>query len=263
MTGDVLEPTGAVPGPASRRHEGRPALCAIRLKRRLKTLVLLQLTGKRDRILDRQPRTGPDREVRRVGATSHQHDVVVVPPSVGNGLKVEPRHAARIPFLDHQRATIQAVLDGPLEEGNALFGPTPVKAQTGPPLWGAFDDASAGLAVEGIAVKPDPPRVGFDESVGERVEYPARPQPDVLVPADMDVRLEGLRIKPPQPAVDAVAGDDQVAFRELGSARDLGLELNLNPEVDRSFGEDVEHALAADAEAGPIHGDRVLALDVH
>ena len=90
-----------------------------------------------------------------------------------------------------------------------------------------------------------------------------RAQPDVLVPADVDLRLEPVRMETPHPAVDAVAGDDQVAFGELRGAGDLGLEPNLDPKVDRALGEDVEHALATDAEAGPAQVDLLLALDVH
>ena len=81
--------------------------------------------------------------------------------------------------------------------------------------------------------------------------------------AHIDACPEPIGVVLPQSAVDAVAGDDQLAFRELSEAGDLGLEPNLDPKVDRALGEDVEQALATDAEAGPAQVDLLLALDVH
>ena len=104
--------------------------------------------------------------------------------------------------------------------------------------------------------------LGLLEDEGERLERLVGAEPDVLVPAQLDARLEGGGVLAPEPAVDAVRGDDQVGVGVGVEILDLALELQLDAERARPLLEDVEQALARDAGEAVAAGADDVPLEV-
>src|SRR5689334_1449948 len=110
---------------------------------------------------------------------------------------------------------------------------------------------------------PDPAVLGFFEGECESFEYLARAEPHELVLADVDVDAECLRLRVAEARIGTVRSDDQIVFAPLSvSGIALLVEVQRHPEFARPVLEDLEQALAPDAdEAVPRRSDR-LAMDV-
>src|SRR3712207_3418372 len=146
--------------------------------------------------------------------------------------------------LVHQRMTVEVSLENILQERDALIRPQLLEAEPLPGLRRALDDASAGVAVEAVGMEPDPAGIRLLERECEGVENLVGAQPNVLVPADLYVCSEMVAIELAHPAVDAVAGDDQVGVSKLGRVLDLASELNVGAEIYRTRDQNLEQTLA-------------------
>ena len=112
----------------------------------------------------------------------------------------------------------------------------------------ALDDEGGGILVELVGMRPDPAVLGLDENELERIKQLVSPQPDELVRAHVDIDLEGLLARGADAAVEPVAGDDQIELAvSLQRRIDLDLDMLDNPELGGAVLQDVEQALAADA----------------
>src|SRR3954469_23743893 len=112
----------------------------------------------------------------------------------------------------------------------------------------------------------EPAPLGFLEGERERLEQLLRAEPDEAAVAQVDVGPVRLGVLRADPAVQAVARDDQVGIGELRVVLDIGLEMQAHAEILATLLQDVEQALPADAaEAVPARADLVAAdvdLDV-
>src|SRR4051794_8383860 len=153
--------------------------------------------------------------------------------------------------------------EDPPQDCGAALHPHGVEAEPCPGLWRALDDDCAGLTAKAVREEPNPAGVRFSESEGKGIEDLAGAQPGILVPAHHDICPEACGVESPQPAVDAVTGDDQVGVRQSRSVHDFALELNIDPELHRPVGQDVDQETAADAEAMVAPDDGTPALNIH
>jgi hypothetical protein len=88
-------------------------------------------------------------------------------------------------------------------------------------------------------------------------------EPDVPVPAHVDIRVEVLGVELAHPAVGAVASDDQVGVGEVGEVLNLAFKLNLSAETYRTLNQNVEQTLATHTEAVSAKVGCPPAPDVH
>src|SRR3712207_5157282 len=179
-----------------------------------------------------------------VGSVAQQHDVFMVPVLVGDAPKAEPRHPTKMGHLIYQRIAIKVRLEDLLQERDALIWPELVEAEPHPGLLWALDDASAGVSVEAVGVEPNPASIRLLKGEGEGVEHLVGAEPDVLVPTNLDVRLELVGVELAEPTISAVAGDDQLSGGQLREIFNLALELNVSAEIHCALSQNAEQTLA-------------------
>ena len=116
----------------------------------------------------------------------------------------------------HERVAIEVVREELLTEAVALGLRHLVDPESPPCFLRALDDESTRVLVEAIAMDLNPAVLRFFEDERERIERLVRPEPDELVLAHLDIRLEMLGILRADLAVEPVAGDEQVVLADIG-----------------------------------------------
>ena len=111
-------------------------------------------------------------------------------------------------------------------------------------------------------MSPYPAAIGPDKGKRKRVEHLVRAQPDVLVAAHVHVSGDALGFVP-DPAVDAVAGHDEIHGRQLRSGRHLVLELDAHARAQCPVDQDVQQTLPLYAVAERRGGRDLLTVHVH
>ena len=235
-----------------------------------------ELVGQPDRIFQRQPGAGADREVGRVGGVAHQHQrhpppvelERMHPLAAGQAREADP-HAgsAQVGGVRHQRLAVQVAREQALAEGQRIGLAHVGQAARAPGRVQRLDDEGRGLAIVLVGMRLEPAVFGFLEGEGEGIEALARAQPHEAAQALLDLGLERLAILLAQRAVHAVGGHHQVGVvvaRQLGHVQGQGLEHQVHAQRAAARGEDVEQALAPDAaKAVAVRGDGgALEVDV-
>ena len=197
----------------------------------------------RDRVVQRELRTRPDREMRRVRRVADDDEVPRVPGRVRDLREVEPERPVRV-----ELPPAKLVREQLLAEGEALLLVHVFEPGRTPHRLRALDDERRHALVVRIRVRVEEPVLGLAEGERERVEDVVGPEPDVLRALRPYLRAEVP--EPPQEAVRAVRADHEVRVRQL---------LHLDPELERHaqlaapFLQDLEQPLAGD------RGERVAA----
>ncbi len=171
------------------------------------------------------------------------------PGAVGEGAEVQPLRAAAGVRPADQPVAVQQLDEELFQTDEALRLVGPVEAEARPGFRGAFDDTGAVVRAEPVGVAPDPAVRCLHEGERESVEDLRGAQPDVLVPAEPDLRTEAVGVPLAHPAVDTVAGDDQVGVGQSVTVGDLVLVLDVYAQGPGALGEEVQQLPAADAES--------------
>src|SRR6267142_3290767 len=211
-------------------------------QRLLDLAVALERVGERDRVLDRELRARADREMRRVRRVADQHDVAMVPGGVADRREAAPERA----ILEEPVAP-QLAGEETLDEGDRPILVGLVETGAPPRLFGCFKNERRGGRIVPVGVNAPEAVLAFLEQKRERGERIGRTEPDELVGAPVDVRLELLRVTTADGAVDAVGADHQIRVGVSREIADLRLELEPHPELGAATLQDVEQALARDA----------------
>ncbi len=161
----------------------------------------------RDRVLHRQLRPRPDREVRGVRRVAEEHDPPVVPDPVRHLREVEPERAVR-----EELAAAEVAREELLAEREALLLVHRVEAGRAPHVLRALDDERAHALVVGVGVDVEEPVLGLLEDEGEGVEDEVGAEPDVLRALRLDARAE--LAERADERVRAVGADDEVGLGE-------------------------------------------------
>ena len=164
---------------------------------------------------------------------------------------------------------VQVLREQLFAEGDAFFLAHLLDAVRPPDRLWRLDDEGRGLVVELVGVGLEPAVFRLLEGEGEGVEGLLRAQPDKAAQPGVNVRLEGAFVARADAAVQPVAGDHEVGVVLLGErlvVGHVGLEHQVHAQRHAAFLQDVEQALAADADeavAGGAHaGTLVEHLDV-
>src|SRR5262249_39083474 len=145
----------------------------------------LEGVGERDRVLDRELRAGADRKMRRVRRVAEQHDVPVVPGGVAYGREAAPERA-----ILEQSVAPELVGEEPLDERERLVLVGLVESGAPPRLLGRLENERGGRRVVPVGVNAPETVLALLEQERERGERIGRAEPDELVGAPVDVRLE-------------------------------------------------------------------------
>jgi hypothetical protein len=182
----------------------------IGFERRGPVAVQMQGVGQIDGVLEGELGARADGEVRRVRGIAQEHDLAVVPGLAPDAREVQPGRAAQVPGVAHQRLAAKVLGEEALADGDARVPIGRVQAKAAPGSLRAFDEEGRGVIVEAVGVGPYPAVLGLFEDECEGIEGTAGTEPGELVPAQVDLGLEGLGVEIADLAVDAVRGDDQV-----------------------------------------------------
>ena len=248
---DRLEPFGRVACAVLQLEHFQAALGLIfGQRRRAVEAGTTQHFSQLDRVLQGQLGARSDREMGGVGGITDQDDLVVMPCVADDPAELEPRRrAAEVGSIAQQRVAAELGREH-LLAGSDGFGLIHcIEAEPVPGRLRAFDDERRTIVVKAIGVCPDPACVSRNEREGERVEAFGRAEPDKAIGALLyvDGELVGMRLA--KAAVDAIGGDHQV---ELAPRVEAGVAfmsvVQLDAESARARGQNVEQALAADAD---------------
>ncbi len=236
------------------------------------------IVGQVDRVFQRQLGAGADREMRGVRGIAHQHHrhaaavgqrVPAHPGAADHAREADPDSgAAQVGGVADQAVAIEVAREQALAVGHALLLAHLLDAGSPPHRLGRLDNEGRGVVVKAIGMRLEPAVLGLLEGEGERLEQLVRAEPDKAALAGIDVGLEGVGIAPAHAAVDAVGGDDEIGpvlLRECLVVRHVGLEDQVHAELLATLLQDIEQALAADAdEAVPARADGASAdMDVN
>ena len=222
--------------------------------------VVRELIGQVDRIFQRQLGAAADGEVCGVRCVAHQHDrgllagdVLMVHPGVADhARKPYPvGRTAQVLGVADQFVAIQILREQLFAERDTVFLAHLLDAVGLPHVLRRLDDEGRGVGVELVGMGLEPAVFGLFEGEGEGVKRLPGAQPDEAALAGVDVGLEGAFVAGADAAVQAVAGDDQIGVVLLGERLvigDIGLEHELHTEFVAALLQDVEQALAADAD---------------
>src|SRR5690606_21671252 len=138
-----------------------------------------------DRIVDGQPGSRSDGEMRGVDGIAHQDDMVhaieVMPAPAANALEIDPGRTPLVARVAHQPMAVQMGREESFAEGDRLLlaGRGPAKGTPG--RFRAFDDEGTGRLVEAMDMRLEPAVPGLLEDEVEGVEELVRAQPDEAV----------------------------------------------------------------------------------
>src|SRR5947207_4331344 len=137
-----------------------------------------------------------------------------------------------------------------------------VEAEVAPRRLVGLDHPGGAVGLVLVAVREDDDLGRLAEEILEGVERARRAQPGELVGAQVDARLEVIRIFRANSRIDSVRDDDQIGIGELVQILDLALEAHLHAEIARAVLQDVEqrHARAA-AEAVAARAQHLPLVD--
>ncbi len=129
ITRDILEPLTAEPSLALRGPQLSTTLLIIRLQSNLDISLALKVLSERDRILNRQPRALPGREMGSMSAISGEDDLAVVPALIGNIPEAQPPGISIIVDLPHEAMALELIFKELFEESEAVTNWHPIEAQ--------------------------------------------------------------------------------------------------------------------------------------
>ena len=189
----------------------------------------------RHRILHRQLRPRPDREVRGVRGVPEQHHVPRAPGATAHRQEVDPPRV-----VGDQRPAAERLAEQPLAEGDALEIALPrrertfrtgIESRAPPRILVRLDDERAHRLVVRIRMRLEHPlRCLLDEEL-ERVERELRPEPHIPAVPSLQLGIERGRQRGAHPARRPVRPDDQIEpLRQLGHRRRLAREQDLDAE---------------------------------
>ena len=110
-----------------------------------------------------------------------------------------------------------------------------------------LDDEGRGVFVEAIDMSLEPAVLRLAEIEGEGIVAFVRAEPDETIGPDHHIGLEHIGIFCADTRIDAIGSNDQVGVGKLFIVHHLVLEDQLDAERQAAVLEDIEHALAADA----------------
>ena len=245
-----------------------------------------ELVGQVDGILQGELGATADGKVCGVGGIAHQHDgntsgairrragpigvrhlLPVHPGAADHAREADPvGRTAQVPGIAHERVAVEVLGKQPLAEGDAPLLAHLVDAVRLPHRFGCLDNEGGGVGVELVGVRLEPAMLGLLEGKGEGVEGLLRAQPHEAAQARVDVGLEGRFVACADAAVEAVAGDHEVGVVlpcQGLVVGDLGLENEVHAQLVAAVLQDVEQALAADADEAVAAGAHAAALEEH
>ena len=193
---DALEPLEARLRGALRALHDRPALVLVGGERGPDVAAVAERPREGDRVLHRELRARPDREVRGVRGVAEQHDVLVRPVLVADGVEVQP---ARV--VGDERVVAEDVGEQLAAERDALLvvlarreGMRLARVEPGAPprLLVGLDDEGRHRLVVGVAVDLEDAVLGLHDVERERLEDEVGAEPHELAPAPVERRPEVL-----------------------------------------------------------------------
>ena len=264
---DILEPFGGVArGVLDLEHFER-AFRLIGLQRRGHIGVLLQRACQRDRVLQGELGARAHRKMGGVGGVTDEHDRrtrrIADPCLVDDAQEVDPCRAAQVTRVGHQAVAVEITRKEALAKCDRFIRAHPVNARGLPNGLGRLHDERACLAVELVGVRLEPAPFGGLERKGKRLEQPARTEPNVATFAALDFGLKHPLILRPHGAVDAVAGNNEIAVAIHRLVANLGLEYQLYAKLLAALLQNIQEALAADAAKAVSSRSYRPAFDVH
>ena len=212
----VLEPLHRVPRGVLEPKRLRHALVLVALERRgaPRDIVLVHGARQRDRVLERQLRPGPDREMRGVRGIANEHDVLVIPRGVADANEREPGPVPLMPRVMHQAVAPQPWREHRFAGREGRVHIRAVEPGVPPRALVALDDEGGLCLVEPIGVRLEDARVVHDEDEREGVEALRRAEPNVARLAHIEVGPEVRGELLADGAVDAVRRHDEVGVAE-------------------------------------------------
>src|SRR5271156_4928081 len=124
--------------------------------------------------------------MRRMRRIADQHDVPMMPLRTQHPVEIQPRRAAQMFGIAHQRMPAQITGEKRLAKGDGLLGAVAIQAVRQPGLLARLDDDRGELIAELIGMDLEPAMLGFLESKRKRREFLARTQPNEAALADGD-----------------------------------------------------------------------------
>ena len=166
----------------------------------------------------------------------------------------------------HQRVAVQVLGKQPLAKCNAVLLAHLVQAVGFPDGFGRLDDEGRGGGVELVGMGGKPAVLGLLEGKGEGIKGLARAQPDKAAVAQFHIGPEGVGVAAADAAVQPVAGNHEVGVVLRGHlfvVTHVGLEHQVNAELQAAVLQDIEQPLAADAAKTMAARSHAPALEEH
>jgi hypothetical protein len=198
--------------------------------------------------------------VRGVRGVAHQDDmapaVEMAPVPAHQALEIDPGRAAQVAGVRHQLRAAEHLTEQILAERDRGVWIGVAEAMGGKRLLGGLDDEGRGRGIELVDMGLEPAVFGAAEVEREGVEVLLGAEPDEAVRPYREVRFENIGVAVAQLRIDAIAGHDQVGVGKLEVTVDLAREHQLDAKFPAAPLQDVEQALAANADeavAGRAH----------
>jgi hypothetical protein len=263
ITRDVLEPLHAIARRALQLEGLQRSFVVVVLEPGLHVRDTRHMFHERYGIFHRELGARADAEMRRVRRVADQHDVAVMPARAQHAVEIEPRGAAQVAGIAHQRMTIEVPAEKTLTELDGLIGAEAVETVRLPGLLACLHDHRGERAVELIGMDLKPAVLGLLERERERRKLLRGAEPDEPAFPDIDVGTEDVGIPGPGPAVDAVRRDDQIRPGVGLFALHFRLERLQDAEIRCTSLQDVQQRLAFDAAETVSAGTQRLAAEMH
>ncbi len=189
--------------------------------------------------------------MRGVQRVTEEHDAVPVPPRVFHERKIEPPHE----IVREERVAVEMFREDALEETAGIAVLHRVQPRGPPRRFAAFDNERAAAAIELVRVRGEEAFRCLDERQREPVKQLRRAEPDVLVPAVRDGRLEQIGIGAPDEAVCPVRADEQIGRGQFLDCADGMIEPEIDAQLEASPLQDLQECQPRDT-GEPVAADR-------
>ena len=236
----------------------RPAPRLVRTQGRTHIRVVHEAIAQGDGIFHRHPRSGPDGEVRRVRRVAEQDDPVAPPRFDAHRRELPPDAAVR-----HQLMAVELLGEQSFEKVGRLLLRRAVHARGLPRRLAALDDERRVFRTVLVRVHAPEAMTVVLEVKREGGERLRRSEPDEPVRPHIDRRPDPIAEQAARGAVEAVRRDGEIGVANLGEARDLAFEQQVDARRARLFLQHAQQRVAAHA-AEAVAGRRdALAAIVH
>ncbi|EWS64060.1 hypothetical protein Y695_02702 [Hydrogenophaga sp. T4] len=270
VTVHVLKPLGGVARGVLDLQHLHAAACLVAFQHFLHRFAapsrIAEFVGQVDRVFQRELGAAADGEVGRVGRVAHEHDgrglagnVLPVHPGLADhARKADPvGRAAQVFGVADEGVAIEVSREQLFAESHTFLLTHVFKAVGLPHIFRRFDDEGRGLIVKLVGVGLKPAVFGLFECKREGVKGLPGAEPDEAAFARVDVGPVSGFVARADAAVEAVAGDHEVGVVLLSErlvVGHVGFEHQIHTQRQATFLQDVEQALAADADEAVTGG---------